>query len=78
MWEPRRKCVHQVMNFDGSFMNVHDQFVPCSSNILPTVHEQAFMNCSSALPSPGFYPEIMGFFWDFFFRKSISGFFFDF
>ncbi len=31
--QPRQKCVHEVMNFDGSFMNVHDQFMPCSSNI---------------------------------------------
>jgi hypothetical protein len=38
----------------------------------------------SALPSPGFYPEISGFFeavgifFNFHFKKSISGFFWDF
>jgi hypothetical protein len=39
---------------------------------------------SAALPSPGFYPEISGFFkqlgyfWDFYFKTSISGFIWDF
>jgi hypothetical protein len=38
----------------------------------------------TALPSPGFYPEISGFFeavgifWDFYFKKSITGFLGDF
>jgi hypothetical protein len=46
---PRRKFVHEVMNFDGAFMNVHVnswKFMLRSSNILPTVHEQVFMKCS--------------------------------
>jgi hypothetical protein len=45
---------------------------------------QAETGKAAALPSPGFYPEIsgffeaLGFFGDFYFKKSISGFFFDF